>query len=213
MVVNPICVTRKTTESKIDVKIDVSPLAPDYRKKIETGYPFFDHMIEHVAWRSGANIEINVSLSSYTLYHVIAEDLGMTLGRAFREYVLKNKPEGATGFGDGIGIIDEAKCDCAISFEERAYFNMASCVTIPDFVEMFASEDLVTFLEGFAQGAMATIHLDIQKGVNAHHIWEAAFRAFGVALGRAIYLDKNRLNLSSGVAGSVEYIIGTGESL
>ncbi len=213
MAVNPICVTRKTTESKIDVKVDVSPLSSDYRKKIKTSYPFLNHMIEHIAWRCGANIEIDVELADFTLSHVVFEDLGMTVGKAFREYILKNKAFGATGYGDGIGIIDEAKSDCAISFEERAYFNMASNVQIPDFAEGIASEDLVTFLEGFAQGAMATVHLDVQKGVNAHHIWEASFRAFGIALGRAIYLDKDRLNMSSGVAGSINYIIGTGESL
>lgn len=211
MSVNPISVTRKTTESEMYVKIDVSPLSADYRKKINTPYPFLSHMLEHIAWRCGANLEINIKLAEFTLSHVVVEDLGMALGKAFREYVLKNKAEGATGYGDGIGIIDEAKCDCAISFEERAYFNMASNVTIPEFVEGIPSEDLVTFLEGFAQGALLTIHLDVQKGVNAHHIWEAAFRAFGIALGRALYLDKNRLNMSSGVAGSISYDIKTGE--
>ncbi len=212
MPVNPISVTRKTTESEMYVKIDISALSPDYRKKINTPYPFLSHMLEHIAWRSGANLEISVKLAEFTLSHVVVEDLGMTIGKAFREYVLKNKAEGSKGYGDGIGIIDEAKCDCAISFEERAYFNMASNVTIPDFAEGIPSEDLVTFLEGFAQGANATVHLDVQKGVNAHHIWEAAFRAFGIALGRAIYLDNNRLNMSSGVAGTICYDIKTGEN-
>lgn len=211
MSVKNICVNRKTTESEMVVKLDFSPLLPDYRKKINTPYPFLNHMIEHIAWRCGVNIEIETNLADFSLSHVVFEDLGMTMGKAFREYVLKNKPNGATGYGDGIGIIDEAKADCAISFEERAYFNMANANLIPDFAEGIASEDLSTFIEGFSQGALCTVHLDIEKGVNAHHIWEAAFRAFGIALGRATYLDENRLNMSSGVAGSIEYEIKAGE--
>ena len=198
----------------MEVVLSVGALSAEYRKKINTPYPFLSHMLEHIAWRSGAEIEVGVSLAEFTLSHVVFEDLGMCLGKAAREYILRSKAEGAMGYGDGIGIIDEAKADCAISFEERAYFNMdASRTAIPGFAEGVSSEDLSTFLEGFCQGAMATVHLDVQKGKNAHHIWEAAYRAFGIALGRAFFLNDSRKNLSSGVAGTVEYIIGTGESL
>ncbi len=205
---NKITVTRKTTESEMKVELDGSALAPDYRSKIRTPVPFFSHMIEHIAWRAGITICVDISLDQFFLHHVIYEDLGITFGKAAREYILRNKANGATGYGDGIGIIDEAKAECAVSFEERAYFGFdAQAIKLPASTEGVNSEDLVTFLEGFCQGAMCTLHLDLTKGVNGHHIWEAAFRAFGIALGRAFFLDERRKNMSAGVAGSVEFLI------
>ncbi len=203
-----VCVTRKTSESFMSVTLDASGLAPDYRKRIKTHTPFFSHMIEHIAWRSGVTIETDFSLDEFTLNHVIYEDLGIAFGKALRSYIWDNKADGATGYGDAIGIIDEAKASCAISFEERAYASICyDAITMPAETEGVLSEDLVTFLEGLCQGAQCTLHIDIEKGVNGHHIWEAVFRALGIALGRAMYLDPARKGLSAGVAGSVTFTI------
>ena len=80
-------------------------------------------------------------------------------------------------------------------------------MTIPDETEDMHSEDLEVFLEGFAQGANCTLHVDILKGVNAHHIWEAVYRSFGLCLGRALAKDENRKNMTSGVAGHIDWVI------
>lgn len=199
---NEIIVKRKTTESEIEVKIFPGKIAADYRKKIRTPLPFLNHMIEHIVWRSGLNIEINMTLDEFDLSHVVCEDAGMTLGKAVARYVAENCP---TGFGDAIGIIDEAKAQAAISFESRARLDFTAASDIPETVEGMASEDILTFVDGFVQGALCTLHLDILKGENAHHIWEAAYRAIGSALGRALYIDENRKGQTSGVAGEVRY--------
>lgn len=199
---NKIKVTRKTTESEITVTIESGTIAPDYRKKIRTPLPFLNHMIEHIVWRSGLNIEIDMRLADFDLSHVVAEDAGMTLGKAIARYNEENLP---TGFGDAIGIIDEAKAEAAFSFESRTLFDFTSAAAIPEFVEGMASEDVLTFLDGLAQGANCTLHLDITKGKNAHHIFEAAYRAVGTALGRALYIDEKRKNQTAGVAGAVRY--------
>ena len=94
-----VSVTRKTSESFMTVKLDATGLAPDYRKKIKTHAPFFSHMIEHIAWRSGVTVETDFSLDEFTLNHVIYEDLGITFGKAARSYVWDNKAEGANGAG------------------------------------------------------------------------------------------------------------------
>ncbi len=205
---NTVSVTRKTSESFMKVTLDAGGLAPDYRKKIKTHAPFFSHMIEHIAWRSGVTVTTEISLDEFTLNHVIYEDLGITFGKAARNLIWENKEEGATGYGDGIGIIDEAKATCAISFEERAYIDLNDKnIKMPAETEGVLSEDLATFLEGFCQGAQCTLHIDIEKGVNGHHIWEAVFRALGIALGRAFYRDPARKNLSAGVAGAVTFTV------
>lgn len=196
-------VTRKTTESEIVVKISPAPIDKNYRKNIDTPIAFLSHMIEHIVWRSGFNIKTSIKLDKFDLAHVVCEDLGQTLGRAFKAYA---EASDAAGYGDGIGIIDEAKADCAVSLEGRSGFFFSSAVEIPIQTEGMLSEDLLVFLDGFAQGANVTMHVDIHKGENAHHLWEAAFRAVGIALGRAYGADSARKGMTSGVAGQISYL-------
>ncbi len=204
---NKITVTRKTTESSIRVTIEKGTLCPDYRKKIRTPLPFLNHMIEHIAWRAGLNIDIELSLDEFELTHLVTEDVSMTLGRAVGEFVKRNNP---SGYGFGIGIIDEAKAEAAISFEDRALLSFTSKVEYDEMVEGIPAEELITFLDGFAQGARCTLHMDIEKGSNGHHIWEAVYRAFGIALGAALTVDDTRKGLTSGVAGKVTYEVTEG---
>ena len=197
---------RKTTESVMGVILDFSPLAPNYRDKICTPIPLLNHMIEHIAYRAGFNIRTTTELTDFTLVHVIAEDLGIALGKAVKEYI--DTTDGAYGYGDAVGIIDEAKAEVAMSFESRAYVDIDYHKnTIPSETEGMLSEDLETFLEGFAQGAMCTLHVDLLKGSNGHHIWEAIYRAFGSALNKVVAVDESRIGKTSGVAGKIEWTI------
>ena len=200
-------VTRKTTESRIVAELTDGPLAADYREKIDTGIAFVNHMIEHIAWRSNFNLAVSVCLEKFCLAHVVAEDAGQTVGRAIGAFYEQNQMAGMTGYGDGIGIIDEAKASCAISFESRSLFCFSSAVPLTEKTEDMQTEDLRVFLDGLCQGAGITMHLDILKGENSHHVWEAAFRAVGIALGRALYLDAARVGKTAGVAGKIAYEI------
>lgn len=204
---NEIKVTRKTTESQMSVVLSEPPLKADYRSKINSPIIFLNHMIEHIAWRSGLNIEIDVRLDKFFLAHVVCEDLGIALGKAVGEYVKCKKANGINGYGEASSIIDEAKAQCLISFESRSYLDFTSVVEIPAEAEDMHSEDLQVFLDGFAQGANCTLHVDIQKGKNAHHIWEATYRAFGLCLNDALYENPSRKNMTSGVAGSIDWEI------
>lgn len=197
---NKITVTRKTTESSVKVTITKGAIAPDYRSKITTPLPFLNHMIEHIVWRSGLNIETEINMPDFQLTHLVTEDLSMALGKAVGEFVKLNK---TSGYGFSFGIIDEAKCSAAISFEDRALLDFTSEIEFAETVEGMPSEELITFLDGFVQGARCTLHIDIEKGENGHHIWEAVYRALGIALKSAISVDENRK--TSGVAGEIIY--------
>lgn len=199
---NKITVERKTTESSIRVTIEKGTLRSDYRKHIRTPLPFLNHMIEHIAWRAALNIDIEMKLDEFQLVHLVTEDVSMTLGRAVGEFVRLNIP---SGYGSGIGIIDEAKAEAVLSFEDRALLCFNAAVPYGEMVEGMPAEELVTFLDGFVQGARCTLHMDLLKGENGHHIWEAVYRAFGIALGAALDVDENRAGLTSGVAGKVIY--------
>ena len=199
---NKVTALRKTTESFVKVVIEKGELKHDYRKKIRTPLAFLNHMIEHIAWRAALNIDIEMSLDEFELIHLVCEDVSMTLGRAVGEFVRVNCP---SGYGASVGIIDEAKAVAAISFEDRALLDFKSNIEYAENVEGIPSEELITFLDGFVQGARCTLHIDIEKGENGHHIWEAVYRAFGIALGQALEVDEKRLGLTSGVAGKVVY--------
>lgn len=205
---NEIKVCRKTTESEMTVILDFSHIKPDYREYIDTTLPFLNHMIEHIAWRGGFNITAKVKLDKFLLTHVICEDLGIALGRAASEYIKRNRASGAMGYGDAVGIIDEAQAHCAVSFESRAYFDINyHGINVPAQVEGMDSQDLETFLEGFAQGAGCTMQLDLTRGKNGHHIWEAIYRSVGTALNRVLSCDDTRKNMTSGVAGQIDWAV------
>lgn len=188
------------------VKFDFSPLRPDYRKYIKTPITFLNHMIEHIAYRGGFNIETDMELDEFTLTHVICEDLGIAMGKAAKRYV--DTVDGCYGYGEAVGIIDEAKAETAISFESRAYCNIDyHGAELTETVEGMDTQDLETFLDGFAQGAQCTLHVDLLKGHNGHHLWEAIFRSFGSAIARVFEVSEARKGKTSGVAGKIEWEI------
>ncbi len=205
---NRIEVKRNTTESKMSVVLDFAPLAKNYREKINTPITFLNHMIEHIAWRSGINVEVEVVLDKFLLTHVICEDLGLALGKAVAEYQKSMVAEGIAGYGDAYGIIDEARSHTLISFESRTYcdIDLTDIVTTEE-VEVMYKEDLETFLQGFAEGANCTLQIVVEKGENGHHIWEAVFRSLGMALKAALMPDAVRANMTSGVAGNINWEI------
>ncbi len=195
---------RKTSESDIHVTLDFGPRVADPKQGLQTTLPFLNHMLEHIIARGQFNMEVSVQLSDFYLYHVVCEDIGMTLGQAVREYVQARLDDGLKGYGYSLATIDEALARVVISFEERALLDFTSPgLSIPPQTENTNSEDLQTFLEGFVQGGRCTLHVDLLKGENGHHIWEAIFRALGEALFQALELQEWRRGITSGVAGPI----------
>ncbi len=192
---------RITRESTISVEIDTGDRYPDINEKIHTSLHFLDHMIEHISWRSCMNIEVSASVTHYPFGHVICEDVGMTMGYAFAELWRQRVTGGTDGEGEAMGMIDEAMSRAAISFEDRAQFCFSSAVDIPEHVEDMLCADLHNFFAGFAQGGRCTIHIDILKGDDPHHLWESAFRAFGICLKRAFAPNPWRKGTTPGVKG------------
>lgn len=192
---------RITRESTISIEIDTGERYPDINEKITTSLHFLNHMIEHISWRSCMNIGVSASVTHYPFRHVICEDVGMTMGYAFAELWGQQMAGGTNGEGEALGIIDEAMSRAVMSFENRAQFCFTSAVPIPERVEDMLSADLNNFFAGFAQGAKCTIHIDILKGEDPHHIWESAFRAFGRCLKDVFAPNPWRKGTTPGVKG------------
>lgn len=200
----PVTVKRKTKESEVSVGVARPKSAGDVKKGIKTPLQFFNHMLETVAWRSCINIGVSLKLSDYRLTHVICEDTGIVLGEALRGLLEKEMKRGVNGSGCAYACIDEALARCAVSFEDRAQIHVSKNLTSgPELVEDMQTADLVGFLEGVSQGARATLHVDLIRGVNPHHVWESVFRALGEALREAFAPCPFRKGATPGVKGVV----------
>lgn len=199
-----ITVVRGTSESKITLVLASGARDPQFKKKIDTPLQFFNHMLETVAWRACMNIAVSVDLTDFKLTHVICEDVGLCLGEAYLEMFNREIESGINGSGAACSCIDEALARTAISFEERALLAMDKKLhNARGLVEDMQQADLVAFLEGFAQGARATVHVDLLKGSNPHHVWESVFRSFGEALRVSFSPCEWRSGTTPGVKGKV----------
>lgn len=193
--------TRRTLESLVKVSIDRKERDVLLKKKIVTPRNFLNHMLETISWRSCMNIQVSLEMGEYFLDHVLCEDVGITLGETLRLLFQANRERGVNGAGSSLMIIDEALSQVVVSFEERSMCCFHNQVPLPDRVEDMLSADLIVLLEGLAQGARATIHLEMLKGRDPHHLWESAFRAFGEALRLVFAPNEWRRGTTPGVKG------------
>lgn len=201
---NRVKIRRLTRESKITVSIDFKARR---EFNIDTGLMFFNHMLESIAWRLCANIDVNYENVRWKLTHVITEDVGIVMGRAFKELLKKKMLEGVNGSGSQIVCIDEALALVSVSFEGRSntYFDLKESLgATTERVGDMLSQDLTEFFTGFSQGAGATINIKTVSGINPHHTWESIFRAFGEALKSCFMENKFRRGTTAGVKGTLE---------
>lgn len=201
---------RRTRESIIAVVVGFGPPGPELKPRLKTPLPFFNHMLEHIAWRAELDLTVTAELDGFWLSHVVTEDVGIAFGRAIQTYIARHVQDGVVGYGFAYGVIDEALARAVLSFESRAnLFFDTGTVALPETTEGLNSEDLVAFWEGFVQGAQCTLHLDLLKGRpgHGHHHWEALFRAFGQALYAALERRSSRAGMTAGVAGVIDWQI------
>lgn len=194
--------TRQTREAAITAAVDLK----GWRTPVlGTSIAFFDHMLEMLGWWGDAVIDASYETRTFRLQHVVAEDIGLALGATFAEVVRSRIDAGVESAGAARAGMDEAEADCFVSFEGRANaFVRRQDAALLEHVEDMLSVDLVAFVEGFAQGARATIQLELRRGADPHHAWEAGFRAMGRALRAAITPNPARAGRTAGVKGSLD---------
>lgn len=168
-------VTRTTKETDITVcfSLDGSGHA-----KINTGIPFFDHMLDSFARHGRFDIHIAASGDLATGCHHTIEDIGIVLGQAFLQALDEGK--GIRRFANVVVPMDESKADVAVDVSGRPYLVFEGIFSGP--VEGMIEPWLVRhFFESFVQNAKITVHMQV-SGCSDHHKCEALFKAFGLAL-------------------------------
>ncbi|NJN45839.1 MAG: imidazoleglycerol-phosphate dehydratase HisB [Candidatus Competibacteraceae bacterium] len=176
-------VGRETLETQISLFLD---LDGDGTAKQATGLPFLEHMIDQVARHGLLALDIQAKGDLHIDQHHSVEDIGITLGQAFKQALGDKK--GIRRYGHAYVPLDEALSRVVIDFSGRPgleYHVEYPRARIGDFdVDLFRE-----FFQGFVNHAQATLHIDNLRGRNAHHIAETIFKAFGRAVRMAIEFD------------------------
>ena len=196
-------VRRVTREAEVTVRV--------WRGRREeptlaSGIAFFDHMLEMIAWHAALNLEVEFARKTFALRHVVTEDIGMALGMGVLALLRAAMAEGVEGAAGATMAMDEALAIAALSFEGRsmAFIDRETEGTRAELVEDMAGADMIAFYEGFTQGARCTLHLRVQAHRDPHHSWEAAARAFAVALRGCFAPNPFRAGLTAGVKGTLD---------
>jgi imidazoleglycerol-phosphate dehydratase len=192
-----ITVTRDTRETKISVSVNLDGRGI---AKLETGIPFFDHMLDQIARHGVIDLAISAKGDLHVDAHHTVEDIGITLGQAVAKAVGDKK--GIRRYGHAYIPLDEALSRVVIDFSGRpglVYRVEFPRARVGEFDVDLARE----FFQGFCNHAQVTLHVDNLKGNNAHHVIETVFKAFGRALRMALELDSRMADAVPSTKGSL----------
>ena len=172
-------VSRETNETRVRVSL---ALDGNGECECDSGLPFLDHMLAQLARHGDFNIALNARGDLQVDAHHTAEDCGVALGQALAK-ALGNKG-GVARFGSAYAPLDEALARAVVDLSGRPSLTFAGRINRAT-VGGMDSDLFREFFQALANHAGATLHLDILRGVNAHHQVEALFKAFALALGDA----------------------------
>jgi len=176
-------IERKTKESSVLVELNLDGSG---QVSVETGVPFFDHMMSQFGKHSGIDLNIKTKGDVEVDSHHTVEDTSLAFGQALRE-ALGDK-SGIRRFGDALVPIDESLTQVAIDLSGRPYLVYRQ----PEIVELIGTFDTTLgkhIWESIVAEARIAIHIRVLEGRNAHHVFESQFKAVARALRDAIKLD------------------------
>lgn len=172
-------VTRKSKETQLTAKVVVEGRG---RVKVATGLPFLDHMVEQVARYGGFDLTFRGSGDVHVDTHHLVEDAGIVLGQALAQAL--GDRAGITRFASAYAPLDESLARVVVDLGKRPYLSYN--VPLRGRVGALESEVLEEFWKALSIHLGATIHVDVIRGRNRHHIAEATFKALGLAVGEAM---------------------------
>jgi imidazoleglycerol-phosphate dehydratase len=176
-------IDRQTTETDVHVAITLDGRGEGERK---TGVGFFDHMLDLLARHGRMDLSVKANGDLNTGAHHTVEDVGICIGQALDRTLADRK--GIGRYGQATVPMDEARAACAIDVSGRGLCVFEAQLP-PGAIGNFDHELAEEFFRALAANAKLTLHLTIERGTNAHHVIEAAFKAAARALHQATKLD------------------------
>ena len=181
-------IQRTTRETKVRVLWDLDVPGP---AKCASGSGFLDHMLEQLGHHSGTSLQVDCSGDVHVDLHHSVEDVAIALGQALKEAI--GDKAGIERYGFYLVAMDEALARCALDLSGRFHLEYKADFA-KDRVGDLDIELVEHFFGSLAENAGMTLHLDLERGTNAHHGVEALFKAFARAL--AMALGPSRSGLS-----------------
>lgn len=179
-------VTRKTKETDITVRVSMDGTG---RAVAKTGVAFLDHMLHSLATHSLMDVTVR---AKGDLQHHTVEDVAITLGKAIDKAL--GDRVGIRRFGDAIVPMDDALALASVDLVKRPY-SVLDLKLQRVMLEDAPKEDLEHFFGSIAQALEATVHVKVLEGSNDHHKFEAAIKAFALALREAAAPDPRRAKM------------------
>ena len=175
-------VARETSETKIELTLSLD----GGEVRIDTGVPFFDHMLDQVGRHAHMGLTIEARGDLEIDAHHTVEDVGIALGEAVAEAV--GDKRGIRRYGDALVPMEEALAQVAVDLSGRpllVYEAPVDAETIGAYETALTEE----FLMAVCRTGGVTMHVRLLAGRNAHHCTEAIFKAVARALGAAVEID------------------------
>jgi len=174
---------RTTKETAITLSVE---LMGSGKASVSTGIGFFDHMLEALAKHGLLDLDIRCQGDTHVDYHHSVEDVGIVLGQALNEEIFP--ANGRERFADATVVLDEAAVSVVLDLSGRPFlvYEVPGEGLIGEFDMELAEE----FFRALVINAGVTAHIIYQRGRNRHHIVEAAFKAFAIALRRAVAFNE-----------------------
>jgi len=177
-------VIRKTKETEIQILLNLDGSG---KQKIATSIPFLDHMLNLFCAQGMLDLAVRAKGDIHIDYHHTAEDIGIALGAALKKDM--GGKQGIARYGSAFAPMDESLASVHIDISGRPHLTLHLPLRkrkIGDFDTELVNE----FFQALVNHAAITLHADVRYGVNAHHMVEALFKAFGRALRQAAARDR-----------------------
>ena len=184
-------ITRTTKETELSLRVALDGTGAGKRA---TGIGFFDHMLDLLARHGRLDLEVKAVGDLETGGHHTVEDTGLSLGSALDQAL--GDRAGIARYGHAIVPMDEARATCALDISGRPLLVWSADLP-PGAIANFDHELAEEFFRAVASAAKLTLHLSVDTGTNAHHMVEAAFKAFARALRMATAIDPTETGVPS----------------
>jgi imidazoleglycerol-phosphate dehydratase len=175
--------SRKTAETDIQLRLVLDGAG---RSRIETGVPFFDHMLTLFAKHGQFDLDVTCKGDVAVDYHHTVEDVGIVLGDAFKQALGDKK--GITRYGFFYVPMDEALARVVVDLSGRAalaYDVVSPTMYVRDFNLILVKE----FCRAFSNALACNLHVKLEYGEEPHHVAEAIFKSLARALDAAVRID------------------------
>ncbi len=184
-------IQRSTGETEVRVSLTLDGSGAGTR---ETGVGFLDHMLDLLARHGRMDLDVKVDGDLQTGSHHTVEDTALVIGGALDQAL--GDRSGIHRYGSALVPMDESRASCALDISGRP-LTLFEADLPPGGTGGFEHELTEEFFRALANTAKLTLHIQVQAGSNAHHMIEASFKAFAIALRHAVSLDPSEPGVPS----------------